>query len=313
MWFLITIRFRQLYRMLRATGWGILAVLVLVTAGLWIPALVRLETLTPTLALGAGLVLAAFIHFNRSDGSLTRQMALPVGQTGLVDTALALSPGVVLLLLMGNWPAALAFTGGLAVAALPMGGLAGAWRKKAKFSIPVLPADLFEWRSGIRRYPLGWLLSGLLQWGAGLHMGFFLAALGIGLVLLGTLFESLEPKELLPEGQYALLRKWRRYALALHIFFLPAYTLGLLGQAMPFWLVLYGLAALETLLALLFFYKYSVWRPGLEQATGSAFTTIGLLLVLIPGGILAAVPLAGWVAYKGIRQMNQWWGKANSF
>lgn len=296
--------------MLDATGWGILLVLLLVTAGLWIPALARLVEVGPGLSGFLGFLLGGLVQSGRPDRSFLNKTAFPAWKVGLTDLFLALLPGALLLFIMGNWPAALCFWGaGLVAAIIPAGQLSGISRRKARFSIPLIPPDLFEWHTAIRRYPLGWLLVALLQLGAGFHIAFFLSAVAIGLMLLGAVFEFAEPKELLPGDRRALLRKWRRYALALHLFFLPAYGLGAIGQWEHIWLVLYAVLALETMLALVFFYKYSVWQPGLERLSGSVFTAIGLVLVLLPGGILAALPMAVWTAVKAVRRMQYWWNE----
>ena len=302
MGFLIQVRCQQLFRLLRAAGWGMLLLLLVVTAGVWAPGLLRLGSTPPLWLGGAGLVLAGSVHLSRPDVAFIHQMPFPPWQTCLLDTALLLFPGVVLLLATGNWPAALAFLAGLAVVVLPVGALSGRGRKKARFALPFLPADLFELRSAVRGLPGGWLLAGLLQWGAGWHIAFFVGSVVLGLVLLGTVFEALEPKELLPRSRKAMLLKWRRNALALHLFFVPGYALAAVWQTDFYWLILYAALALESLLALLFFYKYAVWYPGREQLGSAVFTAIGLLLVVLPGGILVAIPMAVWAGWKGLRR-----------
>lgn len=127
------------------------------------------------------------------------------------------------------------------------------------------------------------------------------------MILLASAFEALEPRALLPGSPGALLRKWRRAALALHLFYLPGYLQGLIWQSSHLWLILYIAVALETLLLLAFFYKYAAWRSGLQRLSGNVYTFIGLLLILIPGGIAVALPLAGRVLYKALdRAKNNW-------
>lgn len=308
MWFLFTVRLKQAFRMLDATGWGILMVLLLVTAGLWIPALGRLAEIGPALSGASGLLLGVLVQSARPDRSFLHKTELPAWKIYLLDLSLTLLPISLLLPALGNWLAAPCFLGaGLLAALIPVGQLNGIGSWKARFEIPLVPPVLFEWRTAIRRFPLGWLLTGILQWGSGFHIAFFLVSMAIGLMLLGAVFEFAEPKELLPGNQRILLRKWRRYALAFHLFFLPAYGLALIGQWEYVWLVLYAALALETMLALVFFYKYSVWQPGLERLSGSVFTAVGLVLVLLPGGILAALPMAVWTGAKALRRMKYWY------
>lgn len=303
MGFLFMVRLLQAFRLLRGAGWGILVILVLVTAGIWAPVLMSLVDLTPQLAGGLGIFIAATLHLGRSDAQFIRQMRWPVWQICLLDTCLFLLPGAILFLVLGNWSAAAAFCTGLGVIALPAGGFAGQWTKKAGFPVPLIPVTLFEWRASIRRYLPFWVLAGLLQLGAFHHIAFFLVAIATGMLLLGAVFEFLEPKELVPPNRKALLSRWRQNALALHLFYAPGYVLALAGHPGQFWLILYAGAALETLLALSFFYKYSVWSPGLERVSGGVFTAIGMLLALVPGGLLIAIPMSIWISWKAVRRM----------
>ena len=80
-----------------------------------------------------------------------------------------------------------------------------------------------------------------------------------------------------------------------------------LWQWSYYWLLLYAILALETLLALAFFYKYTLWQPGMQRLTGSLYAAIGMLLVLVPGGILAAIPLAVWTTVRGVQRLDNWW------
>lgn len=310
MWFVLCVRFRQLIRLLQAAGWGILLVLLVVTAGLWIPLMARFSALNVLQVAVLGLFSGSALQLFRPDFRFLRQAALPAWRICLLDTLLLLSPFAVLLLVFGNWPAALTLpAGGLLANWLPAGRMAGALARKARFTLPFLPPDLFEFHTAVRRYPPAWLLVAALQAGSGFHIAFFLVAVALGLLLLGTVFEFAEPKELLPSGKPELWRKWRRNSAAIQFFFLPAYGLALFGQPEYAWLVLYAALSLAVLLTLLFFYKYSVWQPGLERLGGGPFAAIGMLCVLLPGGILIALPMSIWTARKAFRRMTNWWAE----
>ncbi|MFN0016252.1 MAG: hypothetical protein ACKVU2_17060 [Saprospiraceae bacterium] len=278
--------------MLRETGWGILLVLLVVTAGLWIPALARLAVLSPALAASAGLVLAGWLHLGRQDGTFLEQTALPAWKTCLMDTAFILLPGALFFLLSANYGAAAAWSCGIAVVLLPNGTLANMRYLAPKITLPGVPLHLFELHTSFRGFPAGWLLAFSLQFGVWYHIAFLLAAIILGLLLLSTVFQYVEPIALLPRSTRALFAKWRQYALWTPVFFLPGILSAVAWQPDFGWLVLYAVVALETYLMLVFFYKYAIWRPGLQGVAGNSHAMIGLLLVLMPGGLLIALPMA---------------------
>jgi hypothetical protein len=306
MWFLFSLRIKQAFRLFRETGWGILLVLVVVTAGVWVPALARLAALSPGLAFGAGIVLAGWLHLGRSDGTLIKQTALPAWKICLLDTALALLPVGLFLLLATNYTAAAAWFGGLAVVLLPNSTLAKVQYRRLRFDVPGLPVSLFELRTAVRSFPVGWVLALLLQMGVWYHIAFLLAAVAWGLMLVSITFQFLEPVALLPRDKHALWVKWRQYALILFAFFLPGFLQALIWQSDYLWLILYAAAAFQTYLMLTFFYKYAVWRPGLQGLSGNTYSLIGLLLVLMPGGLLIALPMAARAAFRARTTIQNW-------
>ncbi len=308
MGFLCTLRFKQVYRMLRETGWGILLVLLVVTAGLWIPVLARLADLSPALAASAGLVLAGWLHLGRQDGTFLEQTTLPAWKICLMDTMFILLPGAVFFLLSANYGAAAAWGCGIAVVLLPNGALSNMRYLAPKFTLPGVPLNLFEWHTSFRGFPAGWLFAVFLQFGAWYHIAFFLAAIILGMLLLSMVFQFVEPIALLPHSTRALFARWRQYALWTLVFFLPGILSALVWQTDYGWLILYAVVALETYLMLVFFYKYTIWRPGLQDVSGNSHAMIGLLLVLTPGGLLIALPMAVRAIYRAKKQVNDWVG-----
>jgi len=306
MGFLCKLRLKQLYRALRETGWGILLVLVVVTAGLWIPALARVADLSPTIAGAAGLVLAAWLHLGRRDGIFLQQTALPAWKICLLDTALILLPGIIFFLLSANYRAAAAWGCGIAVVLFPNSALANVQYLAPKFTLPGVPLSLFEWHASLRSFPAGWPAVVLLQFGAGYHIAFLLVAVILGMMLISTMFQHLEPIALLPRNSRVMWAKWRQYALLVPMFFLPGVLQALIWQTDYVWLILYAAVALETYLLLAFFYKYAVWRPGLQGISGNSYSLIGLLLVLMPGGLLIALPMAAWAVFRARTTLRLW-------
>lgn len=305
MGFLCKLRLSQFYRALRETGWGILLAMLVVTAGLWAPALLRLADLSPGLAGAAGFVIAGWLHLGRKDSGFLQQTALPAWKVCLLDTGLLLLPGTVFFLFSANYAAA-AWSSGIAVVLLPNGALANMRYISPKFTVAGVPFQLFELHTSFRGFPAGWLLAGLLQLGTWHHIAFLLASVILGMLLVSTMFQYLEPVALLPGSTGAMWAKWRQYALLILVLFTPGILPAIVWQPDYFWLILYAVIALETYLMLAFFYKYAVWRPGLQGISGNSYSLIGLLLVLMPGGLLIAWPMTAWVAFRANKQMASW-------
>lgn len=304
MGFLCKLRWKQIYRALRETGWGILLVLLLVTAGLWAPALLRLAGLSPGLAAAAGFGIAGWLHLGRKDGSFLQQTALPAWKVCLLDTGMLLFPGTIFFLFSANYAAAAAWSSGIAVVLLPNGALANMRYISPKFTLPGVSFGLFEWHTSLRFFPAGWLLAVFLQLGAWYHIAFLLAAVILGMLLVSMMFQFVEPITLLPRDTHAMWAKWRRYLLLFLVFFLPGILQALIWQRDYGWLTLYALVTLETYLTLVFFYKYAVWRPGLQSISNNSHSLIGLLLVLMPGGLLVALPMAARAVYRAQKKLT---------
>lgn len=309
MWFLCKLRFKQAYRLLQETGWGILLILVLVTAGLWAPALIWLSDLPARHALVIGLALAGWLHLWRSDRDFLHQTERHPWKVYFLDTSLLLLPGTIFFLLSKNFDAAAAWYFGAVVVLLPGSTLANIRYMQPRFDVPWMPVQWFELYTSLRSFPAGWVLAALLQLGTWDHIAFFVAAIVWGLMLASSMFQTIEPGVLLPRGQRSLLAKWRHYALLWFIFYLPGTVQALIWQTDYLWLVAYALVALEAYLALVFFYKYAVWRPGLQGLSGNAYGAVGILLVLIPGMLLIALPMVVWAAFRARKKVANWNGE----
>ena len=203
MHYFILIRLKQAYRLLQEAGWGLLLVLIVVTAALWIAALDELARATPYTVLALSLLTGFGIQLSRTDRSFLEKLTTPTWKVYLGDLCLVLAPLALFLVLVGNLSAAPAMLTGLVAALFPPGILAGVWTRKSTIRIPFLPPGLFELQAAVRRYPWAWAAAFLLQFGVWHHFAFFLGAKFIGLILLGSTFEYLEPKDLLPADRRA--------------------------------------------------------------------------------------------------------------
>lgn len=296
----IFIRLRLFYRNLAAAGWGLMLVAVLLMLG---PLLAFFAKIFDTPSLWWGLALAAPIlswHFKRTDGRFLKKLDLPLRPVLWLEYALASLPAAALLLASSNF-------GGLAlligiVGVLPFLPLRD--RKSgesiANFDLNWLPDWAFEWRAGIRRMGYGfwvfWLCALAGSWWIGtLPLFGFLW----GLMIL-SLYESVEPKEILQRHFARPADFWTKMARQTGLscaFLLPHALLFLLFNA-HYWyflLAIFGFAALTTGFSMAC--KYAVWHPGRRRVEQSLLS--GLFVFFTVSAIFTPVAL-GWFAWKSL-------------
>lgn len=299
---LFWLRFRciQAYRLLQATGWGILLLLLVVTAGLWLQVL---QGLTQLAAWQVGLAAHAgigLLHLRRTDGNFLRQSQWPLTHLLLVDYGFILLPiGLFLCLSMHFW-AVIELFSALIWAFLPLrAGIAQTSR--TALSLPFISPLAYEWYSIIRSQGAVLLLGGLLQLGTWYHFGFFLAGGAVVLLALPAGFDHVGPHILLPQNRQEFVRRWRALAKVLHCFLLPGYLLMVLFQPEWWWLVAYVFAAAEIYLLLCFAYKLNAWQPGRVRVYNATVLAISWMFLLLPGLIVIPLGQSLWF----LRKINQ--------
>jgi hypothetical protein len=284
---LLTLRLRQAARLLHSAGPGYLLLLLLVTAGLWLSVLGSLNELTPAVALVLGALLVGLVHLRRGDIAFLLKLEVPIRALLLCEYLLLLLPITILILLFGRSEAAGTFwASGTLSLILPLHTSTGrryGWMPALHW----LPLRLFELRIALRR---NWLGFGL-AWGLGLasfqHFAFYIASAAITGLLLMPAFEAFEAKDLIHYSQNFLWKKFGQNLQAVLIAMIPATTLLLLFQPAYWFLAAGALVYFTFLLFFAIIYKYACYRPGLKSVPPGNFTAIYLILLLIPGGILA--------------------------
>lgn len=292
-------RFRcaQIYRLLSATGWGILLVLVVVTAGVWLQGLYLLTQLQAwqiglTAQVGIGL-----LHLRRTDGCFLQQGQRFLPGLLLVDYGLLLLPFGVFLALSFHFWATLALTTAIIWAFVPLRRPFERSRKKV-LPLPFIPPTAFEWFTILRMQALMVLAGLLLQVGVCWHFGFFLAGSALLLLALPAGFDPVGPRILLPLDRRAFIQRWRALARILQLLLLPGYLLLCLFQKEWWWLTLYVFAAAEIYLLLCFVYQINAWQPDRVRVYNATVLSFSWMFLLLPGLILIPLGQALWFLYK---------------
>ncbi len=282
---LLTLRLRQVKRILQDIGF---VYLVLLSPLLFIAVLKAWEILVeiewtylPGLIV---LVLFLMIHLNRKDGHFLPRLPISAFQACFSEYLLAWFPLAVIAGFAGNWQSPLvALIGIVFIAIIPPGLLKSSI--KSRWSFQQIPPLAFEWRSGFRKHfiPIAFLYL------AGLGLSYFTASLPLVAFFIATFLmtfhEKLEPKELMEiffdKGSF-LWVKIKLHSTVLHLFFLPLYLLFLVFHY-PYWYVLvFIILFLQSIITFSIFYKYAHYRPKRKHVNASTPNAIFLMCALFP-------------------------------
>lgn len=288
MMFWLRFRLTQVYRLLQATGWGILLLLLAVTAGLWLQALQGLTTLADWQIGAAAHAGIGLLHLRRSDGRFLRQSQRHLPSLLLVDYGLILLPFALFLVSFFRFWAVASLITVLMWAFVPLRNHSGTSRSKV-LPLSFISPLAFEWYNIARSQGLLLLLGILLSLGAGWHFGFFLGGAALTLLALPAGFDPVGPYIMLPQSRSEFVRRWRALARVLHLALLPGYLLMLVFQIKYWWLVLYVFGAAEIYLLLCFVYKLQSWQPDRVRAYNATVLSLSWMFLLLPG--LVVVPL----------------------
>ncbi len=292
--FWVTFRLRQAARLLHAAGPGLLLLMVVITAGLWLKLLSLLFAIPDWgIALLAHAAIS-WLHYRRPDVAFLRQSLRPIWQYALADYVLLLAPLCLLLWLGERYVAVPAVATAMLWAFAPLRNREALKQSKPLLPLHWLPVRAYEWFFVVRtQWPL--LIIGLLLFGAtALHFGFFIAGCFVGLICLPLGFGQLAPGNMQATTSQQLWRRWRLLAKVMHAYLLPGYLALLFFQTAYWPLGLYAAFAFESFLLLCLAGNVLAWQPERRRIYGDSFNTIMLLLILIPGGVLVVAGLALW-------------------
>lgn len=225
-----------------------------------------------------------------------------------VEYTLMWLPFLVTFLMTEFWyytPALLAWAGLVALIPITLRPRAANFLKLAW-----IPASMFEWRSGLRRW--GWVYAGILL--AGLALGRFTEAAPAAMVLLAILAASFntwaEPAPFLqvfPQKPLAfLLQKWFTQT-AFYLFSIVPLILSFLILHPETWLVF--LALLFVSLLTIFFsilFKYALYAPNRDLKNNLWFILLQPLCLIKPWTLPIPLVMLAIYWFKSLRNLKDY-------
>ncbi|MEY3242244.1 MAG: hypothetical protein RIR11_3683 [Bacteroidota bacterium] len=291
------LRFRglQLFRLLRAAGWGILAVLAIITMPMWLNGFNAWSVTDIWTAAIISTVIIGILHLFRSDTTFLQQGHLPYWQYCLADYLGLCGLFSIIPLLAQNYLTAIAAFIGLIWVILPAGLLYRRQANRITGMFHWIPVDAYEWKTMLRsQWPI-FILAIPLFLVCFFHPAFYIASMVLVAMVLGGGFEHLEPYSMRPTSLKEAISHWRKNAVLMYFWLIPSGLYLLIWH--PYWwpLVLYVIATYEAWLAVLMFHKYNAWAPGRRRIYGGAVMTVGSMAILFPGGLIALIGMAIWM------------------
>lgn len=305
---LLKIRTLQFVRMIKEIGW---VLILLVLPIIFIFLMAGLETISKgdsNMLIALVFLAIAGIHFQRNDRKFLEKLSFPLPFIYISEYVWGVLPLVLIAILAtGQIMQPL-----LLLLAAVIVGLFPARKKAGKgwvgnWSMEWIPIRAFEWRAGIRKH---WPTLFLMYF-IPLFLAHYTAACLLGIVLttvtLSAFYVEVEGKEIFEEFPKPFLwNKVKFHSGVLHVIFLPFYVLFLVFHSGYWYLLLYVVMAMQSLLIFVIFYKYAQYhprRPIIYNQTQMGLMTASLLILwFLPLAIVFLV-IYGQRAVKNLKQL----------
>ncbi len=266
---------------------------VLILAGLLILAL-KATSVPDKLLWQAAIILLTILqlHLSRKDQILLSNLGLNSPLFFMLSYSLAVAPFALFYLVSGSYKTFFMLISGiLLVSMLKLRSKEGF--RLPVFSFPVIPADAWEWRAGLRRFAPGLFLTYLLV--AVFHeQDFAVPAAVLILSLIAAYFQTYQEPRAMIEAmglspRAFLRRKWLLQLLLFMLIILPPVVFGLI--AFPDTLRPVILVIINSLLVQIFSvsFKYAGFQPGNDISYAYALPFLLNFAFIIP--VLLPLPL----------------------
>lgn len=310
------LRARQAFRLLQSIGWGYVLVAALMI--IFIFGFRLLELLLHTDSWSGGLLLLLPVlstHLGRKDHHYLQQIAPYTYRSllFLLEYVLGMLPIWATLCWMGRVDVVLVFLMGIMLVAVVDQGWLPTLKWKA-FSFSWMPVRAFEWRSGMRRQGFLWLFFAVIGLVAS-HWVWSIPGTLVICALLGTsLYQDLEPKELLEEpfpGRYFLWQKIGLHASVFHSCFGLSYVVYFIRHSDLWWILVLTILAVQLLLSFALLVKYANWLPNREKHQAQTIIAVFAGGLLIPYLAPASLLLWGYYYYKAQKRLQYFYHAEN--
>jgi len=282
---ILNIRIKQAYRILSQVGlFRTVFLLVFLAPFLAFLFIKTRESNYEEMMGGIFLLSVLFIHIKRKDKEFLEIHAPKPQQVFFTEYLFLSAPMLVSMLYKGMWKYFVVYL--IVLALIPC--LKITFRKNSINSIfqKQIPDGNFEWKSGIRKY----FLLFVVLWPLGLITSFFVASVPVTIFFLGAIvlsfYEKSEPLQILIASELNtsqfLMKKIKSQLLSFSVLILPLVIAFIIFHPRYYYIPSLEYVIFLILLVYTILLKYAYYQPAKEPGAVKTFTIIGSICLFIP-------------------------------
>lgn len=283
------LRSKQFYRMLHEIGWALLAVFLVVSAGMFFSLSSSLMKIQSSYAAPVFGIILLMIDFTRKDKTFL--ISIFQGRKDLwfhflVEYFIVSIPIFLFQLFYQHWLSAF-----LIIVSVFLVSFIALYSKNSevtlsKVSFPFIPIQYFEFKFHCESAWFAYLFLWIVGICGVIHYALLLIFLFLTAMLLPSMLTSFEAREMLKFSPFFIWKKTVNIIFPISVYILIPVVLTLWFHAEMFGVISYGVACVWVAGLMSIVLKYVSYTPMKPKFEMSNIAAVLLLFMLLPGGIL---------------------------
>jgi hypothetical protein len=287
--FILQLRLRQLYRMLHEIGWVLLAVFLVVSAGMFFSlssSLMKIQSLYAGPVFGIILLMIDYARKDKAFLISIFEAKKDLWFHFLVEYFIVSIPIFLFQLFYQHWLSAF-----LIIVSVFLVSFIALYSKNSevtlsKVSFPFIPIRYFEFKFHFESAWFAYLFLWIVGMGGVIHYALLLIFLFLTAMLLPSMLTSFEAREMLKFSPFFIWKKTVNIIFPISVYILIPVVLTLWFHAEMFGVISYGVACVWVAGFMSIVLKYVSYTPIRPKFEMSNIAAVLLLFMLLPGGIL---------------------------
>jgi len=305
---LIRLRLYQTWRMLLSVGWGLLALFLIISVGIFFPLLNNILKASHLLSVPGCLIIIIVLDVYRKDklflrtvfkGYKTLSMYLAVEYT-------VITLPVWLFQVFNNFVTAFIILISCWLMAWLSRYIVTRQHTSTKKTLNFIHLSFFELKFFIERNPIGCFVFWLLGVSCIIHIGLYIFWMFILFMSIPEIFRHYESRDMLHWKNDFLFEKIKKYILIFGLITLLSSILSIAFHPDMFLVVLYLNICLFSAIILNIVMKYAGYTPVFHASAVSNISGILTLIMLFPGGVIITIGYSIWkyfIAEKNLKTL----------
>lgn len=303
---LLSLRIKQLLRVISSVGVPLLIIATLVLSGISFQFIGSILSFSHIWVVPLAFLFIYYLHLVRKDKRFLSDIAASVMHARLAMSAeylIVLLPVIIFQVYNYHFFNVLGLvTMPLVVNLLPSFKIIGFRDRIVNLSF--IPIEVYELRIIIERYFPLFLVCWLVAFLGFLHVAYFLVALLFGLTILIGAYMYNEPLELMYSYRNFLQEKLLVNLGFCGLLFLPQFLIAFFCNPESYLVLAYGCMYFFTMLALAIVYKYAKYNPVRSSTLNSTLVGVSMVLGLMPGLVIGSIILVVYYYFAAQKNLN---------